>query len=149
MSTPFDSVKLGINTRGDALYNIDFISLHHNDHIPRTGFISEAVKQITAYFDNPGYRFSLPLVSQGTPFQRRVWRSLQTIPSGAAWSYGKVAQNLATSPRAIGGACRANPIPIVVPCHRVVALNGLGGFSGQVQGDKLSIKHWLLTHEKG
>jgi len=147
MSTPFNAVKLGISTRGNALENIDFISPQHDDHRPRTGFINEVIEQIAAYFNNPRHHFSLPLVAQGTSFQRRVWRALQDIPAGATWHYGKLAQYLATSPRAVGGACRANPVSIVVPCHRVVACNGLGGFSGQTQGDKLDIKRWLLMHE--
>lgn len=149
ISTPFDTVKLGINTKGEALNNIDFIVADHDDYVPRSGFIGKVVEQITAYFDNPQFTFSLPLLTQGTLFQKSVWQTLRDIPPGKPWSYGKVAQYLGTSPRAIGGACRANSIPIVIPCHRVVAVNGLGGFSGETQGHKVDIKHWLLTHEHG
>lgn len=149
IGTPFDTVKLGINIKGDALYNIDFISADYKDYVPYTGFIREVVRQLTAYFDNPQFTFSLPLLTLGTPFQKRVWQTLRGIPSGKPWSYGKVAQYLGTSARAIGGACRANSIPIVIPCHRVVAANGIGGFSGQRQGYKVDIKNRLLTHEHG
>jgi len=149
MSTPIDNVKLGINTNGHALSNIEFISPDHNDHMLRNGVIPEVVGQITAYFDNPQFDFSLPLATQGTSFQQSVWQALRNIPYGEAWPYGKVAKYLGSSPRAIGGACRANPIPIVIPCHRVVGSDSLGGFSGQIQGDKINIKQWLLLHEKG
>ena len=149
MSTPIKAVKLGINTAGDKLCNIDFISSRFYDHLPHNGFIYEVISQLTSYFRNPRYTFSLPLALQGTQFQTSVWRVLQKIPTGNVWSYGEVADYLGTAPRAVGGACRSNPVSIVIPCHRVVAYNGLGGFSGETQGQKISIKQWLLTHEQG
>jgi methylated-DNA-[protein]-cysteine S-methyltransferase len=85
----------------------------------------------------------------GTPFQRRVWHALRRIPSGCTRSYGELARELGSSARAVGGACRRNPIPIVVPCHRVIAAGGgAGGFMGQRSGDALAIKTWLLDHER-
>jgi len=149
MSTPIAAVKLGINTTGNMLCGIDFIDSHHHDHVPHNGFINEVVAQLKAYFSNPRFNFSLPLALQGTQFQKNVWRILQEIPCGNVWPYGAVAKYAGTAARAVGGACRANPISIVIPCHRVVASNGLGGFSGQRQGHKLAIKQWLLIHEQG
>jgi len=90
---------------------------------------------------------NLPIELQGTPFQRRVWKALREIPPGRTITYSELARQLGTGARAVGGACRANPCPIVVPCHRVVAVNGLGGFSGDTSGRKLEIKRWLLRHE--
>jgi len=148
MCTPFDSVKLGINTGRRALCNIDFISPDHDDHVIQGSFIREVVGQIAAYFEDPQFDFSLPLEVQGTSFQKCVWQVLREIPSGKAWTYATVAKYLGTSPRAVGGACRANPVPVVIPCHRVVGSNGLGGFSGQIRGYKVDIKQWLLMHEK-
>ena len=85
---------------------------------------------------------------RGTPFQRRVWQALRGIPSGSTCSYGELAHELGSSARAVGGACRRNPIPIVVPCHRVAAAaGGVGGFMGQRDGEALTIKQWLLDHE--
>lgn len=104
--------------------------------------------QLGAYFVEGAAGFDLPLRLQGTPFQRRVWAALRAIPSGRTRTYGELARELGTSARAIGGACRANPCPIVVPCHRVVAANGLGGFAGDTSGRKLAVKRWLLEHEK-
>jgi methylated-DNA-[protein]-cysteine S-methyltransferase len=83
----------------------------------------------------------------GTPFQRRVWQRLSAIPAGETLTYGALARELGTSARAVGGACRTNPIPLVIPCHRVVATNGLGGYSGERGGDWLAKKRWLLAHE--
>ncbi len=103
--------------------------------------------QLDAYFLDGSYRFDLPIDLQGTPFQRRVWQALQEIAPGHARTYGELARELGTSPRALGGACRANPCPIVVPCHRVVAADGLGGFAGDTSGRKLAVKRWLLEHE--
>jgi methylated-DNA-[protein]-cysteine S-methyltransferase len=83
----------------------------------------------------------------GTPFQCRVWQALRDIPPGTTRTYGELARDLGTSPRAIGGACRANPCLIAVPCHRVVARDGLGGFAGERGGKRLAVKRWLLRHE--
>ncbi|MHB1950615.1 MAG: methylated-DNA--[protein]-cysteine S-methyltransferase [Acidiferrobacteraceae bacterium] len=104
-------------------------------------------REIERYLVNPRYRPSARLVRTGTPFQRRVWRYLQRIPSGAVRTYGEVARALRTAPRAVGRACAANPLPLFVPCHRVVAADGLGGYSAGAAGDGLRIKRWLLRHE--
>jgi methylated-DNA-[protein]-cysteine S-methyltransferase len=104
-------------------------------------------EQLDAYFSDNSSTFELPLYQQGTDFQRRVWQALKAIPCGETRSYKQLAGQLQSHPRAIGGACRANPFPIVVPCHRVVAVNGLGGFAGDTQGKLLQIKKWLLQHE--
>jgi methylated-DNA-[protein]-cysteine S-methyltransferase len=102
---------------------------------------------LDAYFQDGAYRFDLPLRIAGTTFQQRLWRALSAIPPGRTLTYGQLAQELGTSPRAVGGACRANPCPIVIPCHRVVGAHGLGGFAGDLSGRKLAVKRWLLGHE--
>ncbi|MBT8127262.1 MAG: methylated-DNA--[protein]-cysteine S-methyltransferase, partial [Gammaproteobacteria bacterium] len=91
--------------------------------------------------------FDLPCALQGTPFQQKVWNELKKIPCGTVITYGELANKLGTSARAIGNACRKNPIPLVIPCHRVVAANGIGGYSGDTNGAWLRIKSWLLRHE--
>ncbi len=88
-----------------------------------------------------------PLRPQGSPFQQRVWNALLQIPAGSQVTYGELAKRLGTAPRAVGGACRANPIPLLIPCHRVVAAQGLGGFAGRREGRWVAFKQWLLTHE--
>lgn len=117
---------------------------------PVTGYAKEVVNQLEHYFKDPGWRFTLNMGKEGTEFQQRVWKKLQDIPHNKKYTYGDVAKSLSSSPRAVGGACRSNPVPIVVPCHRVVAINGLGGFCGtkNKNSKKLQIKQWLLEHEK-
>lgn len=105
-------------------------------------------QQLQAYLTQPQYPLQLPIAPTGTAFQQRVWQALQMIPPGETRTYQQLAQQLNTSPRAIGGACRCNPIPIIIPCHRVVAKNGIGGFNGQQQGADIQLKRWLLAHER-
>jgi methylated-DNA-[protein]-cysteine S-methyltransferase len=110
--------------------------------------VPEAIAaQLDAYFEDCSSGFDLELELKGTAFQLRVWKALRDIPPGEAITYGDLAREMGTSARAIGGACRANPCPIVVPCHRVVAANGLGGFAGDTSGRRLDVKRWLLRHE--
>jgi methylated-DNA-[protein]-cysteine S-methyltransferase len=103
--------------------------------------------QLNAYFEDGSRGLDLNLDMSGTAFQLRVWTALREIPPGRVVTYGELARQLGTSARAVGGACRANPCPVVVPCHRVVASNGLGGFAGDTSGRRLEAKRWLLRHE--
>jgi methylated-DNA-[protein]-cysteine S-methyltransferase len=109
-----------------------------------------ACQQIRDYCSNklPGMVFDIQLKTTGTRFQRKVWNALQKIPAGEVVTYGDLAKRLKTSARAVGNACRNNPIPVVIPCHRVVSKTGLGGYAGSTSGDLLKIKEWLLKHEK-
>ena len=112
-----------------------------------TGLLTLAYDQLTEYFDGERETFSLPFAPKGTAFQLRVWSAMCEIPYGDAWSYGDLAKNLHTSPRAVGAACGRNPLPIFLPCHRVVGSNGaLTGYSG---GDGLVSKDFLLDLERG
>jgi methylated-DNA-[protein]-cysteine S-methyltransferase len=115
---------------------------------PRLPLAHEAARQIKAYLQDPAFKFALPLAPAGTHFQRRVWDAIAAIPCGQTLSYGEVAAQIRSGPRAVGGACGANPYPIVVPCHRVLAANrALGGF-GRAGGHwLLEIKRFLLIHE--
>ena len=109
---------------------------------------AEAARQLHAYLGDPAFDFGLPLRPAGTPFQRRVWAEIAAIPHGETRCYGQLAESLKNAPRAVGQACGANPYPLVVPCHRVVASGGgLGGFNRQDGGFLLDVKRWLLKHE--
>ena len=90
----------------------------------------------------------IPLLQQGTEFQQKVWRALCLIPIGQTTSYGELAQKLDTAPRALANACRKNPFPLIIPCHRVLAKTGIGGYAGATTGKLISIKLALLQHEK-
>lgn len=97
-----------------------------------TPLLAEAARQVAAYFAGTLTGFDLPLAPPGSDFQKRVWRAMAEIPYGDTWTYGELARRAETVPRAVGGACGANPIPVILPCHRVVAANGgAGGFSGK------------------
>lgn len=108
-----------------------------------------ACVQLQSYLDDPAFAFDLPLRLAGTRHQLAVWEAMQAIPPGQTRTYGELARAIGSSARAVGGACGANPIPVVVPCHRVVGTGGaLGGFMGaREEGFELSIKRWLLAHE--
>lgn len=140
--------SLGIRVDHGRLVGIDFGP--DTEAPPRApdAAVREVLDQLFHYFEDPRWRFDLSLEMRGTPFQRRVWQRLRRIPSGRTCSYGELARELGSSARAVGGACRRNPIPIIVPCHRVVAAGGVGGFMGQRHGEALTIKQWLLEHEQ-
>jgi methylated-DNA-[protein]-cysteine S-methyltransferase len=111
-----------------------------------TPLLSRAVAQLQDWFDDPRTVFDLPLAPHGTAFQQRVWAALRAIPAGETRSYGDLAALLGSAARAVGQANGANPIPILIPCHRVLAARGvLGGYSG---GDGPPTKLWLLNHER-
>lgn len=139
--------RVGIRIRDGFLENLYLLDDEVPLRAPRNGLAREVAAQLQAYFEQPDVRFSLPLNPAGTCFQQRVWQALRGIPSGAVRSYGALAQSLGTGARAVGGACRANPLPIIVPCHRVIAAEGIGGFSGRTAGAELARKRWLLMHE--
>lgn len=151
LTAPFAQVKLGIRMHGEALSVLDFVGTEVDDLPATDPHAADVVGQLLRYFANPAYQFSIPLACAGTPFQQRVWQALCTVPAGQPCRYGDLAKRLASGPRAVGGACRANPVPIVVPCHRVVSATGLGGYSGATMklSPELAIKRWLLDHERG
>ena len=111
----------------------------------RTALLYAAFAQLAAYFDGSLTRFDLPLNPHGTAFQKKVWHLMVAIPYGGTRAYADLARDLSSAPRAIGGACGANPIPVIIPCHRVLAAGGkLGGYSG---GEGLDTKIALLRLE--
>ena len=109
------------------------IAIRWGDGGPSNGspLLAEAARQLDAYFAGLLTEFDLPLAAAGSRFEQRVWAAMQTIPYGQTRSYGELAQAIGSAPRAVGGACGKNPIPIVIPCHRVLAKTGLGGYSGE------------------
>ncbi|MDI2091133.1 methylated-DNA--[protein]-cysteine S-methyltransferase [Commensalibacter oyaizuii] len=110
-----------------------------------TPLLLQAKQQLNAYFDGELKNFDLPLRPYGTPYQLKIWKTLQTIPYGETRTYQEIAQIAGGSPRSVGGANGANPLPIIIPCHRVVGLKGLGGYSG---GDGIETKQHLLNLEQ-
>lgn len=133
------------------LTRLDWVPAVETELLPEAGprtdetpLLNRAVHQLNAYFFCGLRHFDLPLAPQGTAFQRAVWQQMQAIPYGDTRTYGELARWLRSAPRAVGRACGRNPIPIIVPCHRVVASDGLGGYSGDGGTDT---KQWLLELE--
>lgn len=111
----------------------------------KPGLLLQARDQILEYFDGARTEFDLPLAPAGSDFQRRVWQAMMAIPYGETRTYGELAKALSSAPRAVGRACGANPIPLIVPCHRVTAASGnIGGYSGT---GGIATKQFLLAHE--
>ena len=140
--------KLGIFTDNDYLCAIDFLDSATRIKKPDTPLATEVESQIKAYFANPSWRFTIPCKTAGTDFQNRVWKTLTKIDTGKTRTYGEVAKTIKSAPRAVGNACRRNPIPIIIPCHRVLAKTGVGGYDGDWENGKVSIKEYLLNHER-
>jgi len=145
IKAPFGLV--GIRCDGDALAGIDFLAAGIKLQSPSSSFSRKVCEQLAAYFSDPDFYFDLPIKIASTEYRSKVWQAMRAIPHGEVQTYGELAERLQSSPRAIGQACGANPIPIVIPCHRVVSKAGLGGFMHHREGDALNIKRWLLAHE--
>jgi methylated-DNA-[protein]-cysteine S-methyltransferase len=145
----FHDTKVGIHTRAGQLAAIDFLPSNTALKAADNFLAQQVVDQLGDYFNNGKFQFNVPFLLQGTAFQQRVWQALMAIQAGETCSYGRIADQLHSSARAVGNACRANPIPIVIPCHRVVAKQGIGGYCGQTGGQRLYIKQLLLEHERG
>jgi methylated-DNA-[protein]-cysteine S-methyltransferase len=113
----------------------------------RNALADQACEALENWLAGGNWPHFTALAPEGTDFQRRVWDALLRIPPGQTRTYGELAKELDSSPRAVGGACRSNPIPLLIPCHRVVAANGDGGFAGHTRGRWMDIKRWLINHE--
>lgn len=140
---------LGLRRNLNGLCEIAFLADGSAARKPADPLLLETMLRLDAYFAGVTADFSdLPLAPEGTPFQHRVWAALRAIPPGTTRRYGELAAVLGTAARAIGGACRANPLLLLVPCHRVVASTGAGGFMGASVGDWPRRKQYLLAHER-
>jgi methylated-DNA-[protein]-cysteine S-methyltransferase len=145
----FFDTKVGIQTLAGQLAAIDFLPSSVELKSGDNPTARQVADQLTTYISNGKFQFSVPLLKQGTAFQQKVWQALLATRSGDTCNYGQIATQVHSSARAVGNACRANPIPIVVPCHRIVAKQGIGGYCGQTKGQRMRIKQWLLEHERG
>lgn len=141
---PFGAI--GLRTRGGLVHEIALIPSQLADQASASAQKNEAVEQIQSYLNNPKTKPNFKCLALGTPYQQRVWQAISQIPCGETRTYTELAQQIGSGPRAVANACGANPLPLLVPCHRVVAKNGLGGFMQGFEGG-LEIKKWLLAHE--
>ncbi|MGR1582677.1 methylated-DNA--[protein]-cysteine S-methyltransferase [Thalassobius sp. S69A] len=106
--------------------------------------LARAERQLHEYFQEQRRQFDLPLKPSGSGFQQRVCDAMRAIPFGQTRTYGEIAADLGVSAQAVGQGCGGNPLPILIPCHRVLGARGLGGFSGR---GGVETKVWLLRHE--
>lgn len=144
--------SLGVYADDHQVTGIEFLPAQAA-FVADTPLAHEIQRQFHAWLHDPQFQFTLPLAPAGTPFRQRVWQAMRDIPCGQTRSYGEISKRLQSAPRAVGGACGANPYPVVVPCHRIVAARsgfnqGLGGFAHQREGFLLDIKRWLLNRER-
>jgi methylated-DNA-[protein]-cysteine S-methyltransferase len=147
INSPIGSLWLAADASG--LTKVSFTELPESEE---NMFIVQAKQQLEEYFDGSRQNFTVPLsINKGTLFQQSVWQALTTIPYGQTWSYLDVAQalNNPKAVRAIGQANSKNPLPIIIPCHRVIGRNGkLTGYFGSNEAASLAVKQFLLDLEK-
>ena len=149
ISAPFGRLAIFSEMVADslAISQICYLPKDEKKIRPKNQLVKIAIDQIDAYFSDPNFEFNLPLKPFGSNFQNKVWNTILTIPVGTTMTYGELAQAIKSGARAVGGACGANNYPLVIPCHRVLAKQGAGGFMGKSGGWELEIKFWLLRHE--
>jgi methylated-DNA-[protein]-cysteine S-methyltransferase len=140
--------KVGIRLEADTVREIVYLPDSVRSVAPDTPLAKEAAQQIERYLARASATFDLPLAALGTAFQQRVWTAISEIPPGVVLTYGQLAKRIGSAPRAVGQACGSNYFPIVIPCHRVVAASGIGGFAHHGDdGFFRQVKRWLLAHE--
>lgn len=140
--------NLGILTHDQKIRAIRFLPETADLIPPISAVAKEAVQQLQQYFAKKRTNFDLPLQSIGTDYQLLVWERVKQIPVGETLTYSDLAHQICSGPRAVGNACRVNPIPVIIPCHRIVAKNHSGGYAGNMDGRIFAIKTWLLDHEQ-
>jgi methylated-DNA-[protein]-cysteine S-methyltransferase len=147
----FPKMKVAVATREERISGIRYLPLISESKDPQNALAERAIRQLERYREDPDAKFDLPLLIEGSGFQRRLWAALCEIPRGRTLTYGEMARKLGgedfESARAVGQACGDNRLPIVIPCHRVVAAHGVGGFSHTTEGYLIEAKRWLLMHE--
>lgn len=144
VTAPFGAI--GINVADEYVTGMRLISSPLPRYCAAQPFAQYVALQLQQYLDHPGHVLEVPYIMQGTPFQKRVWRAMMEIPLGQVWTYSELAERVGSGPRAVANVCGANHLPLLVPCHRIVAKSGIGGF---MKNDKhgLDVKRWLLQHE--
>ena len=144
---PFGAI--GIRTDAGIVGELVYLPPHFGEKEAADAVAEEAARQVESYLLDADFRFSFPRLEVGSAYQRKVWAAIAAIPRGTVRTYGDVARRIGSAPRAVGQACGANWFPLVIPCHRVTAAGGLGGFSNHddEHGFHLSVKRWLLAHE--
>jgi methylated-DNA-[protein]-cysteine S-methyltransferase len=143
----FPKMKVGVKTRDERVVEIRYLPPQTPVQPTRTALAARAKEQLERYRADPDAKFDLPLLVEGSALERAVWDAMCAIPRGRTRTYGELARELGADARVIGQACGENRLPIVIPCHRIVAADGLGGFAHATSGYLVEVKRWLLMHE--
>jgi len=143
----FPKMKVGVATRDGQVVGIKYLPPSTPTLAPQNAIAEKAFIQLQNYRENPDTRFDLPIRVEGNDLQRAVWLAMCAIPRGRTRTYGDIARDVGTDARTVGQACGDNRLPIVIPCHRVVAADGIGGFGHATSGYLIDVKRWLLAHE--
>ncbi len=149
VTAPFGGV--GIRVDDGQLKELAYLPRSYEARTARDPVSKEVAAQLRAYLKDPDFEFTLDLPEVGTVHQRKVWKVIRAIPRGEVLTYGQVAKLIRSAPRAVGQACGANWFPVAIPCHRVTAAGGIGGFGGYALHDggfHHDVKRWLLQHEQ-
>lgn len=139
LHTPVCAIK--IHRRQDVITHIDW------DFSQDAGAIGKNDKHTVEFWPDSDKAITIKLLKQGTVHQNKVWAELLKIPSGETLTYSALAKKIGSAARAVGNACRTNPYTLLIPCHRVVSVNGMGGYSGHRHGEYMEIKAKLLAYE--
>ena len=140
-------MRVAVATRHERVVEIRFLPVAAAPVAPTNALAERAAQQLERYRNDPDTKFELPVTVVGSDLQRGVWDAMCAIPRGSTRTYGELARELGADARVIGQACGDNRLPIVIPCHRVVAADGIGGFGHATGGYLLEVKRWLLMHE--
>ena len=147
VTVEFPKFKVGVATRNGIVTELKYLPLSAGSISPKGELAKRAERQLEGYKRDPNSGFDLPVVIEGTELQKSVWKAMCAIPRGRTRTYGDLARDLAADPRDIGQCCGDNRLPLVIPCHRIVAADGIGGFAHATSGYLLEAKRWLLMHE--
>lgn len=153
----FPAMRVGVRTEAGCVVGIRYLPPDTPELSPTSPLAARASAQLERYREDPDTPFDLPHAPRGTPLQLAVWEAMTRIPRGSTRTYGDVAREIGaklgmdddgTLARAVGQACGDNELPILIPCHRVVGADGIGGFSHTRGGYLIEAKAWLLSHER-
>ncbi len=147
VTVDFPKFKVGVAVHDGVVTQLKYLPLSADSVSPRSELAKRAERQLEGYKRDPNTIFDLPVVIEGSPLQKAVWQAMCAIPRGKTRTYGELARELGADPRDIGQCCGDNRLPLVIPCHRIVAADGIGGFAHATSGYLLEAKRWLLMHE--
>jgi methylated-DNA-[protein]-cysteine S-methyltransferase len=147
VTVDFPKFKVGVGVRDGVVTSLKYLPLSSPSIASKSELAKRAERQLEGYKRDANTTFDLPVVIEGTELQKAVWKAMCAIPRGRTRTYGDLARELGADARDIGQCCGDNRLPLVIPCHRIVAADGIGGFAHATSGYLLEAKRWLLMHE--